>query len=210
MFSILADGLKTEGPKSNMIAEPAQVVVMMPNSRVNKAETELRDLKTGIFVVGLFILGLLILGLWWALSRPRQNLDIMPSIQKTKSSVSNGPDFTAKKAELKDEILLGGPPQFGQQRGQPVGHQVQVGPQKVTEPKIELQKAMHMKPRADVEVPLDDIVRVTGHIPVWDIDEKDIVETKVSESDATIAAMVRERERISKSLETKPVDEVAI
>lgn len=207
MFSILADGLKTEGPKSNMIAEPAQVVVMMPNSRVNKAEAELRDLKTGIVVVGLFVFGLIILGLWWALSRPRQSLDVMPSMQR-RPNTTNTVDFIAKKAELKEDILLGGPPQLGPQVGPQLKPAKQLEAPIRSEPH-KLNLIERRKPEA-VELPLDDIVRVVGHIPVWDLEDKDIVETKVSESDATIAAMVRERERLSKSLETKTVDEVAI
>ena len=56
-------------------------------------------------------------------------------------------------------------------------------------------------PSKNVIEHFDDVVKIVGHIPVWGLEEKDIVETKVSESDENIAAMVRAREELSKSLE---------
>lgn len=201
MFSILADGLKTEGPKSNMIAEPAQVVVMMPNSRVNKAEAELRDLKTGIAVVALIFIGLFVFAIYWFFSRPKRSLEDMEPVKLKKTS------FVEKKAELKDDILLGGPPQMPQKNAgvQNVRQDVRQDGRQDVHQDVRQNVKVHsipLLPVTQIDSPLDDIVKVTGHIPVWGLEEKDIVETKVSETDATIAAMVREREKLSKALES--------
>ena len=207
MFSILADGLKTEGPKSNMIAEPAQVVVMMPNTRVNKAEAELRDLKTGIAVVGLVFIGLFVFAIYWFFSKPKRSLEDMEPVKVKKNS------FVEKKAELKDDILLGGPPQMPQLKPGSQNARSDVRSDARSEVRLDVRSDVRPDVKviasAQVDLPLDDIVKVIGHIPVWGLEEKDIVETKVSETDATIAAMVREREKLSKALESVKT-EVAI
>ena len=192
MFSVLSEGLQHEGPKSNMIAEPAQVVVMMPNSRVVKAETELRDLKSGLFVLGLGVVVVIVLGLYFFYVKSGST---RPSNLYSRDTLDN------KKADLKDNILLAGPPQgLGQPAQSMQGSQRPQVPQR-SQPDIKDAQPVHSA-RSPLKLDLtEDIVKIVGHIPVWGLEDKDIVETKVSESDENIAAMIRAREQLSKSLE---------
>ena len=122
MFSVLSEGLKYgEGPKSNMIAEPAQVVVMMPNSRVIKAETELQNLKSGLFVIMACIGLAMLFGLYYFFTKKSRVDDTLKGSPKA--------PIDLKKAALMEKIILGGPPQIGSQ-GQSSRPLVgQVGPQ---------------------------------------------------------------------------------
>lgn len=166
MFSILSEGLQTDGPKSVMIATA---------EKPQTAEKELRDLKMGLAAFGLIVCTLFFVGLFFYF---RSSKAATPDLR---------PDFESKRAALKEEIMLAGPPQFGTQQQ----HPAQPVQQTVQEPH------QMLKVVAKVD---EDTIKIEGHIPIWGLDEKDIVETKVSESDENIAAMIRERERISKSL----------
>ena len=164
MFSGLMVPEAKIGPQgANMIAEPAQVMVLVPQS----ATQTLKAIQTGLWAFGAFIvLALVAFGVWqWRRKVPDDYHGTMlpgaPSSSGPPSTAANSPGPIAKDLEA------------------PVKHDVVVRN-------------------------VDDIVQVSGPLPVW-YTETDVApadEAKVTENDASIQAMIRQREALSKDIET--------
>ena len=154
-------------------AEPAQVMVMVQNTRAVQAETKLATLKTAVAgIIGLVIIVLFAV-VYFFLSR-------------------------RKKPEYKGIELPGAPLQ-----------DIQKGaPQMMPQPSIQQPPLAHQPPL--VQQPSmqpfgadrPNVVRVHGPIPLWTSeDSRDEPEPRVSESDSSIASLVKQREIFTKDLE---------
>ena len=152
-------------------AEPAQVMVMVQNTRAVQAGTKLASLKTAVAgIIGLVIIVLFAV-VYFFLSR-------------------------RKKPEYKGIELPGAPLQ-----------DIQKGAPQMMPPLVQ-QSLMHQPPLVQqpsmqpLGADRPNVVRVHGPIPLWTSeDSRDEPEPRVSESDSSIASLVKQREIFTKDLE---------
>ena len=162
--------INASAPPPGMIAEPAQVVVLMPGSRAEKAESALGKIKMYIAIVStLVVVAMLFLFYFWlrGSSKPQYAGKTLPGITLKDTAPSN---------QLIQQQAL---PQASQQTPQ------QPAP---------VQKKV---------ISFEDIVSITGPIPIWEAGEEDIVnEKRISENDDSIANIIKAREALTKDIES--------
>ena len=119
MFASLADGLKISpegsiGPKSSMIAENAQVVVMVPGGRAEKAESALSKIKTNIAIVTVMFFCVLLavivfMFLKFMQKRPVYEGKTLPSAHQEKVEVEKAVELVkpqkSKKITIEENII---------------------------------------------------------------------------------------------------------
>ena len=189
MFSDLTSGLESKkfmtpisssminNTPPGMIAEPAQVVVLMPGSRAEKAENALGQLKTYISIFST-IAGIIIISafyFWFRGSKkPHYSGKTLPGIAI--------PDATVMIDRAKEA-------------SKPAAS---YGPSPEATEKYEKQPVI--KP----VVSFEDIVHVDGPIPIWDTPDEEPTsgEKRVSENDESIANIIKAREALTKDIES--------
>ena len=164
-----------KGPlDSNLVAEPAQVVVLMPK---RSSEGLLERIKTySLYVlIGFVVLGILYVYLTWK-SRPYEGR-VLPGVAK-QSMDTKWDTFAATQHEIETIEPVRAP--------EPV-----VAPVAVRAPR-------------SVQQDNEDIFKISGSIPVWDSPEEpiDIIEKRVDEHDHTVTSIVQSREAFNKELES--------
>lgn len=147
---------------ANMIAEPAQVVVMVPGTRAATAEGALANLKNIIISVFLLCILAIIIFIYF----------------KMKGS----------SAKYEGRILPG------------IRTEIQEKPVKTVHPKPEEIK-FDIPQSVPVFQKSDDIIKIQGDIPTWTEDEmSDEIDKKVTETDESIIAKLKNREQFLKDL----------
>lgn len=153
-------------------AEPAQVMVMVQNTRAVEAENKLAKLKSIVTLIVIVLVGLCVLALWRYFRRE-------------------------PKAEYAGKPLPG-PPLAAQGLSKHISFQPTVQPvQPIAQPLVQpLVQALTQPPVANV-------VKIVGTIPLWTKEDSfyDEPEPRVSESDSSIAVLVKQRETFTKDLE---------
>ncbi len=197
MFSELSNGLddkkfmtplaSTMIKAPGMIAEPAQVMVLMPGTRAEKAETALSQLKTYISIVSVCAIIVVLFGLYFwfrgGSKKPEYAGKTLPGISQAEPSkmepinrapVNRGP--------------LAGPMNTKFPLPEPAGPiNTFAGPATVEKPRISF----------------EDIVHVDGRIPIWEPPEESTAgEKRVSENDESIANIIKAREALTKDIES--------
>lgn len=181
MFSDLTTGLQVSQESianSGLIAEPAKVMVLVPGTRAEKAESALAKLKSYINIfIGLFILILCAVAYFIFKKKPKAEY-VGTSLPGFDSK--NVPDLSKAKK---------GPPKKAPQTGPAIATAPAMDRQIEGPPKI-------------VRLDHDDIVKVEGPLPISTEDEKhDQTENRVSENDASIASIIKAREALTKEIE---------
>lgn len=186
MFADLSSGLEKKYmtpmasnmiTPSGMIAEPAQVMVMVPGTRAQTAENALGTLKTYITVFAtVVVIGLFAMVYFWFFKekKPQYAGKTLPGIA----------DFQESRPEVqaRPESKPNGPwPESRPVRPTALGPEMPV-------PK---------------SISFEDIVSVDGPFPVWDTpEETSNSEKRVSENDESIANIIKAREALSKDIES--------
>lgn len=174
--TILTTPTVTQTVPEGYTAEPAKVMVMVQNTRAVEAETKLQKLKSIITLIVCIVFVLFIFALWRYFRRE-------------------------PKAEYFGKPLPGAPLQ---QQDMPA-----VAP---VAPQMPLHQApMPQLPMPQVAPKYDstdliqkpNVVKIIGQIPLWTKEDYiyDEPEPRVSESDSSIAVLVKQRETFTKDLE---------
>lgn len=160
-------------------AEPAQVMVMVQNTRAVEAENKLAKLKSIVTLIVIALVGLCVLALWRYFRRE-------PKAEYAGKPLP-GPPLTAQGPSK--HISFNPTVQPVQQ--QPIAQTlplVQPLVQPLTQPLVQ---------------PVANVVKIVGTIPLWTKEDSfyDEPEPRVSESDSSIAVLVKQRETFTKDLE---------
>lgn len=170
---VLNSALQVPSVPVGYTAEPAQVMVMVQNTRAEQAETKLASLKASVGL-GIIILVLLMCLVVWVYLRRR------------------------KAPEYKGTELPGAPLQDLKPLAAPAMSTMLTTHTTMPAPVAAAPALM----AAPVYTDKPNIVRVHGPIPLWTPDEtRDEPEPRVSESDSSIASLVKQREIFTKDLE---------
>ena len=185
MFSgIFTAGQQNEGPKSsNLIAEPAQVMVLVPGSRAQKAENSLASLKN--YLVGfafLFFIVIVLVGLYLFFKRrTKYEARALPGPVKESQKNTFNADHKANVSSLNinDEQSNS---VLSNLSAEPLGPLGPLGP----------------------AGPKDDIIKISGKLPIWNLTDDTVLpeEPKVSENSNSINALIKSREQLTKHFES--------
>ena len=183
MFSDLTTGLQVTQESianSGLIAEPAKVMVLVPGTRAEKAESALAKLKSYINIfIGLFILILCAVAYFIFKKKP-----------KAEYVGTSLPGFDSKNVPDLSKVQKGAPKKAPQ-----------TAPLTAPLPAPQMERAIEGPPKI-VRLDHDDIVKVEGPLPISSEDEKhDQTENRVSENDASIASIIKAREALTKEIE---------
>jgi len=187
MFRGLSDGLRAGSVtsvmkplNSGMIAEPAQVVVLVPGNRANAAEASLASLKTyismGLFVSVALFATYVYFSFFKKSSKKIYDGKALPGISE---GLMNALESNVKnehpKMILKDTKII---------------------------PQSAPHSSLHSSPQQST-THNEDVVYIQGPLPVWNLPEssQDILEKRVDESDQSILNLVKSREAFTKDLE---------
>ena len=183
MFSgIFTAGQQTEGPKSsNLIAEPAQVMVLVPGTRAQKAENSLANLKNYIIGFGfLFLVILIVVGLYLFFKRRT----------KYEARALPGPISSSNSLKASDKLHAKSSATPQQEQSNSILSNLS------TEP-LDLGNIGTSGPK-------DDIIKISGKLPIWNITDDTVLpeEPKVSENSNSINALIKSREQLTKHFES--------
>jgi hypothetical protein len=174
--TFIDDNVRPIQQNHNLVAEPAQVMVLVPKQR--EAVTELKLLKQKLYLFALIVVLLFAVYVWYKLKRWWNG----PSVPEQVHVLPGPHTFHVK------EIATEPVKEF-------------VTQERSYEPKESIRVHESIP---NVRLPSkDDIVEVHGPIPVWSWPE-DVPtdnETKVSDTTASIEAMIKQREEFTKQLE---------
>jgi len=188
MTPIASTMIKTPG----MTAEPAQVMVLMPGTRAEKAENALSQLKSYIAIASTcFVIGVFMMLYFWFRSgkKPEYAGKTLPGI----ASVPAGPSVPS--VPLVPSGPLKSVPLSGPSALRP--------PQAPTAPQAPQAPQAPPAPRPEHRITFEDIVPVEGRIPIWDTPEESVAgEKRVSENDESIANIIKAREALTKDIES--------
>ena len=165
--------MSAQGPQgANMIAEPAQLVVLVPGTKTG--EQLLSKVKAYAMIASMVLLGLFILFVatsWRSRKKPASDYA---------GTTLPGAFVTAGEAPVAEAPVVKAPV--------------------VKEPVSKMAPTAPQMPEPEQE----DIVRVTGIIPVWNLSdavEPEQDEKRVTENDPTIQAIIKSREAMTKEIE---------
>lgn len=190
-------GAYSGSTRPGLVAEPAQVMVLVPGGRAEAAESALRRLKSYITGFGV-ILGLIGIAIvWW----------------KRRSAVPTGLEGARALPGIDvGPVTLPGIMKVGPQHGLETERLALATPSSLVPP-----PSRHSRPPPVAsppprptpsslltEVAEDDIVPVIGQLPIWSNPEEppEDQETRVSDNDPNIVAMIKAREAMSEAFES--------
>lgn len=176
----MASNMITQTGMNGMIAEPAQVMVMVPGTRAQTAENALGTLKTYITVFAtVVVLGLFAMMYFWFFKekKPQYAGKTLPGIADFQES---RPDVQARPESKPN----------GPVRPWPESRPVRP-------------TALSAEMPVPKSISFEDIVSVDGPFPVWDTpEETSNSEKRVSENDESIANIIKAREALTKDIES--------
>lgn len=171
-----------------MIAEPAQVMVMVPGTRTAQAESRLATLRSYIFSFILVAVGLLVFGLCYYFIKKRnyEGRELPGAIKglyakPLKQKISNSNDSRLPTALANNN------------------HVQALKKPEETKEEVEL----NALPPLTSSLVQEDIVQVYGILPIWTNSDivSEVVETKVSENNNHINNLIKSREDLTKHFE---------
>jgi len=166
---------------ANLIAEPAQVVVMVPGTRAKTAEGALANLKNVIVIVFLVFILALLMFVYYKVqgSGAKYEGQILPGIRTASEDVKPTLPFVTVPPRLSTALVKA----------------------EVPKPTAIVAKEKDFSIKAFQPEPLEDIIQITGDIPTWPEDEtSDDIDKKITDTDESIIAKLKGREEFVKTL----------
>lgn len=171
-----------------MIAEPAKVMVLVPGTRAEKAETALASLRQYINIfIGLFILVIVAVIYFWLRRKPKTEEYLGSALPGIIFDSQKLKDLTKKAAVSKAAGNKTASVQIG-----PTASSVPPAPQ-----------VREQGPPKILKMDPEDIIKIDGPLPIWTVesDDSNTVEPRVSENDQSIANIIKARESLTKEIE---------
>ena len=187
MFPGIINSISENGPKSsNLVAEPAQVMVLVPGTRAKEAENSLAKLKTYIYLFCFIVLLIFVCIFMYYFYRRKSRYEgrELPGAYETNLT-------SVDKIEKIDEPFR---PERTEKLDRPDRPERPERPN-VTQEKITVESFIQ---------PVEDIIDITGEIPTWNLSD-DVApienDEKVSENSAEINALIKSREALTQHFE---------